>query len=38
MKKLIERLKFVFDINYWLMSSKKRYEQIYSKNEKKETV
>ena len=23
--KLIQRLKFTFDINYWLMNSKKRY-------------
>lgn len=38
MEKIIKRLKFAFDINYWLMNSKQRYEQIYLKNEQTETL
>lgn len=38
MEKIIKRLKFAFDINYWLMNSKQRYEQIYLINEQTETL
>lgn len=33
--KLIKHIKYVFDVNYWCMSSQTKYEQYYESNTSK---